>query len=134
MCFFSLSCQPITLTIKIQEQYSRRLCSSSAYAHPQVFHASPQFHSFLSKCILFLYIPQKSQTAFLPLFFISKDRQSPNTAEYKEQKKREKQRLEREKKEQKERERKDNEMRKKFKVCSSKSPLFNVLLSVEINY
>lgn len=68
-------------------------------------------------------------------FFISKDRQSPNTAEYKEQKKREKQRLEREKKEQKERERKDNEMRKKFKVCSSKSRQFNVLLlSVEMNY
>lgn len=46
----------------------------------------------------------------------SKERQSPNTADHKEQKKREKQRLEKEKKEQKEREKKENEMKKKFKV------------------
>lgn len=74
-------------------------------------------------------MPLASSHCFF-FFIISKDRQSPNTAEYKEQKKREKQRLEREKKEQKERERKDNEMKKKFKVCSSKSALLNV----EINY
>lgn len=59
-------------------------------------------------------------TVFLFFCSQSKDRQSPNTAEYKEQKKREKQRLEREKKEQKEKERRDNEMKKKFKVRSSK--------------
>lgn len=78
-------------------------------------------------------MPLPSSHCFF-FFIISKDRQSPNTAEYKEQKKREKQRLEREKKEQKERERKDNEMKKKFKVCSSKSPLLNVLPLLEINY
>lgn len=49
-------------------------------------------------------------------FVFSKERQSPNTADHKEQKKREKQRLEKEKKEQKEREKKENEMKKKFKV------------------
>lgn len=79
-------------------------------------------------------LPSSHWFFFFIIIIISKDRQSPNTAEYKEQKKREKQRLEREKKEQKERERKDNEMKKKFKVCSSKSPLFNVLLLLEINY
>lgn len=47
--------------------------------------------------------------------FFSKEHQSP-TADHKEQKKREKQRLEREKKEQREREKKENEMKKKFKV------------------
>lgn len=51
--------------------------------------------------------------------FFSKERHSPNTAEHKEQKKREKQRLEREKKEQKEREKKENEMKKKFKVSQA---------------
>lgn len=40
---------------------------------------------------------------------------TPNPADHKEQKKREK-RLEKEKKEQKEREKKENEMKKKFKV------------------
>lgn len=49
-------------------------------------------------------------------FVFSKERQSPNTADHKEQKKREKHRLEKEKKEQKEREKKENEMKKKFKV------------------
>lgn len=52
-------------------------------------------------------------------FVFSKERQSPNTADYKEQKKREKQRLEKEKKEQKEREKKENEMKKKFKVSQA---------------
>lgn len=46
----------------------------------------------------------------------SREQSSPNSTVYKEQRKREKQRLEKEKKEQKEREKKENEMRKKFKV------------------
>lgn len=116
----------------LQEQRRWRTCSSSTYPRPRVLRTSPLFHFFLN--------PQKSRTAFLLLpsshcfFIIRKERQSPNTAEYKEQKKREKQRLEREKKEQKERERKDNEMKKKFKVCSSKSPLLNALFPLDINY
>lgn len=48
--------------------------------------------------------------------FFSKERQSPNTADHKEQRKREKQRIEKEKKEQKEKDKKENEMKKKFKV------------------
>lgn len=52
----------------------------------------------------------------LPDFVFSKECQSPNTVDHKEQKKREKQRLEKEKKEQKERDKKENEMKKKFKV------------------
>lgn len=56
-------------------------------------------------------------------FTSSKERQSPHTAEYKEQKKREKQRLEKEKKEQREREKKENEMKKKFKVSQAVKPL-----------
>lgn len=53
------------------------------------------------------------------IFVFSKERQSPNTADHKEQRKREKQRLEKEKKEQKEREKKENEMKKKFKVSEA---------------
>lgn len=56
-------------------------------------------------------------------FASSKERQSPQTAEHKEQKKREKQRLEKEKKEQREREKKENEMKKKFKVSGAVGPL-----------
>lgn len=52
-------------------------------------------------------------------FPCSKERHSPHTAEYKEQKKRDKQRLEKEKKEQREREKKENEMKKKFKVSQA---------------
>lgn len=125
----------------MQEQCSRRICSPSAYPRPRVFHTPPLFHSVCQNvfCFFLFLKSHKLHSCRFPVvtvffFFISKDRQSPNTAEYKEQKKRQKQRLEREKKEQKERERKDNEMRKKFKVCSSKSPLFNVFLSVEMNY
>ena len=49
--------------------------------------------------------------------FPSRDRQSPDHAEHKEQKKRERQRLEKEKKEQKEKDKRENEMKKKFKVA-----------------
>lgn len=59
----------------------------------------------------------------IKFFFSSKERQSPHTAEYKEQKKREKQRLEKEKKEQREREKKENEMKRKFKVSQAVKPL-----------
>lgn len=59
----------------------------------------------------FSYLSLNSQ-----IFFYSKERQSPNSADHKEQKKREKHRLEKEKKEQKERGKKENEMKKKFKV------------------
>ncbi|KAI3375215.1 hypothetical protein L3Q82_021721, partial [Scortum barcoo] len=61
---------------------------------------------------------------------LSKERQSPNTAEHKEQKKREKQRLEREKKEQKEREKKENEMKKKFKVTGEEEPMYHAKVMV----
>lgn len=60
----------------------------------------------------------------------SKERHSPNTAEHKEQKKREKQRLEREKKEQKEREKKENEMKKKFKVTGEEEPMYHARVIV----
>ncbi|XP_061652932.1 titin [Phyllopteryx taeniolatus] len=60
----------------------------------------------------------------------SKERQSPNTAECKELKKREKQRLEKEKKEQKEREKKDNEMKKKFKVTGDEEPMYHAKVMV----
>ncbi|XP_033993141.1 uncharacterized protein si:ch211-188c16.1 [Trematomus bernacchii] len=56
----------------------------------------------------------------------SKERNSPNTAEHKEQKKREKQRLEKEKKEIKEREKKENEMKKKFKVTGEEKAMYHV--------
>lgn len=94
-------------------------------------------HPAFAFFVIFFFLLLKSHeqlSCTFTVFIISKDKQSPNTAEYKEQKKREKQRLEREKKEQKERERKDNEMKKKFKVCSSKSPLLKALPSLEINY
>ncbi|GAA6222471.1 uncharacterized protein LOC108883847 isoform X1 [Lates japonicus] len=60
----------------------------------------------------------------------SKERQSPNTADYKEQKKREKQRLEKVKKEQKEREKKENEMKKKFKVTGDEEPMYHAKVMV----
>ncbi|XP_077414135.1 uncharacterized protein LOC144043911 isoform X2 [Vanacampus margaritifer] len=59
-----------------------------------------------------------------------KERQSPNTADYKEMKKREKQRLEKEKKEQKEREKKENEMKKKFKVTGDEEPMYHAKVMV----
>ncbi|XP_044076847.1 uncharacterized protein si:ch211-188c16.1 isoform X3 [Siniperca chuatsi] len=60
----------------------------------------------------------------------SKERQSPNTADHKEQKKREKHRLEKEKKEQKEREKKENEMKKKFKVTGEEEPMYHAKVMV----
>ncbi|KAK5859580.1 hypothetical protein PBY51_021129 [Eleginops maclovinus] len=60
----------------------------------------------------------------------SKERNSPNTAEHKEQKKREKQRLEKEKKEQKEREKKENEMKKKFKVTGGEEAMYHAKVTV----
>uniref|UniRef100_A0A3B4WVH2 Si:ch211-188c16.1 n=1 Tax=Seriola lalandi dorsalis TaxID=1841481 RepID=A0A3B4WVH2_SERLL len=63
-------------------------------------------------------------------FVFSKERQSPNTADFKEQKKREKQRLEKEKKEQKEREKKENEMKKKFKVTGDEEPMYHAKVMV----
>uniref|UniRef100_A0A3B4TRV1 Si:ch211-188c16.1 n=1 Tax=Seriola dumerili TaxID=41447 RepID=A0A3B4TRV1_SERDU len=60
----------------------------------------------------------------------NKERQSPNTADFKEQKKREKQRLEKEKKEQKEREKKENEMKKKFKVTGDEEPMYHAKVMV----
>ncbi|XP_060939697.1 uncharacterized protein si:ch211-188c16.1 isoform X2 [Limanda limanda] len=60
----------------------------------------------------------------------SKDRQSPNTADCKEQKKREKHRFEKEKKEQKEREKKENEMKKKFKVTGGEEPMYHAKVMV----
>ncbi|KAM6989277.1 uncharacterized protein LKV04_008957 [Tautogolabrus adspersus] len=56
---------------------------------------------------------------------LRKEPQSPNTADLKEQKKREKQRLEKEKKEQKEREKKENEMKKKYKVTGEEEPMYH---------
>uniref|UniRef100_A0A665V097 Si:ch211-188c16.1 n=1 Tax=Echeneis naucrates TaxID=173247 RepID=A0A665V097_ECHNA len=63
-------------------------------------------------------------------FVFSKDRQSPNTSDYKEQKKRDKQRLEKEKREQKEREKKENEMKKKFKVTGNEEPMYHAKVMV----
>lgn len=60
------------------------------------------------------YMSLPKHTFSFPVF--SKERQSPNIADFKEQRKREKHRIEKERKEQKEREKKENEMRKKFKV------------------
>ncbi|XP_034469494.1 FYN-binding protein 2 isoform X2 [Hippoglossus hippoglossus] len=60
----------------------------------------------------------------------SKERQSPNTADCKEQKKREKQLLGKEKKEQKEREKKENEMKKKFKVTGEEEPMYHAKVMV----
>ncbi|XP_037642814.1 uncharacterized protein si:ch211-188c16.1 isoform X2 [Sebastes umbrosus] len=60
----------------------------------------------------------------------SKERQSPNSADHKEQKKREKHRLEKEKKEQKERGKKENEMKKKFKVTGEEEPLYHAKVMV----
>nr|XP_019955027.1 PREDICTED: uncharacterized protein LOC109637239 isoform X2 [Paralichthys olivaceus] len=60
----------------------------------------------------------------------SKERQSPNTADCKEQKKREKQRLDKEKKELKEREKKENEMKKKFKVTGEEEPMYHAKVMV----
>ncbi|XP_038134844.1 uncharacterized protein si:ch211-188c16.1 [Cyprinodon tularosa] len=50
---------------------------------------------------------------------------SPNTADHKDQRKREKQRLEKERKEQKEREKKENEMKKKFKVTGQEEAMYH---------
>uniref|UniRef100_A0A8C6WQC3 Helically-extended SH3 domain-containing protein n=1 Tax=Neogobius melanostomus TaxID=47308 RepID=A0A8C6WQC3_9GOBI len=58
----------------------------------------------------------------------SKECQSPYA--FKDQKKREKQRLEREKKELKEREKKENEMKKKFKVTGNEEPLYHAKVTV----
>ncbi|KAK5622467.1 hypothetical protein CRENBAI_003129 [Crenichthys baileyi] len=55
---------------------------------------------------------------------------SPNTADHKEQRKREKQRLEKERKEQKEREKKENEMKKKFKVTGEEEPMYHAKVTV----
>ncbi|KAL6104172.1 uncharacterized protein ACO6RY_13950 [Pungitius sinensis] len=55
----------------------------------------------------------------------SQGRQSPNNADLKEQRKREKQRLEKDKKIQKEREKKENEMRKKFKVTGEEEAMYH---------
>ncbi|XP_061695042.1 FYN-binding protein 1 isoform X2 [Syngnathoides biaculeatus] len=55
---------------------------------------------------------------------------SPNTAAYKERKKREKHRLEKEKKEQKEREKRENEMKKKFKVTGDEEPMYHAKVMV----
>ncbi|XP_060900268.1 FYN-binding protein 1 isoform X6 [Labrus mixtus] len=65
---------------------------------------------------------------------LRKEPQSPNTADLKEQKKREKQRLEKEKKEQKEREKKENEMKKKYKVTGEEEPMYhaNVMLASKV--
>ncbi|KAM9790122.1 uncharacterized protein ACBT44_018816 isoform 2-T2 [Syngnathus typhle] len=60
----------------------------------------------------------------------SKERQSPSVADYKELKKREKQRLDKEKKEQKEREKKENEMKKKFKVTGDEVPMYHAKVMV----
>ncbi|KAF3858652.1 hypothetical protein F7725_011853, partial [Dissostichus mawsoni] len=57
--------------------------------------------------------------------FMPTERNSPNTAEHKERKKREKQRLEKEKKELKEREKKENEMKKKFKVTGEEEAMYH---------
>ncbi|KAK5919105.1 hypothetical protein CgunFtcFv8_023028 [Champsocephalus gunnari] len=56
----------------------------------------------------------------------SKERNSPNTAEHKERKKREKQRLDKEKKKLKETEKKEHEMKKKFKVTGEEEAMYHV--------
>ncbi|XP_074544954.1 uncharacterized protein LOC141804434 [Halichoeres trimaculatus] len=61
---------------------------------------------------------------------LRKEPQSPNTADLKEQRKREKQRLEKEKKEQKEREKKENEMKKKYKVTGEEEPMYHAKVIV----
>lgn len=66
--------------------------------------------SFWAKCFCFLGCGVKSVLCF------SREQSSPNSAVYKEQRKREKRQLEKERKVQKEREKKENEMKKKFKV------------------
>ncbi|XP_005458137.1 uncharacterized protein si:ch211-188c16.1 isoform X7 [Oreochromis niloticus] len=55
---------------------------------------------------------------------------TPNPADHKEQKKREKQRLEKKKKEQKEKEKKENEMKKKFKVTGDEEPMYHAKVMV----
>ncbi|XP_054452570.1 uncharacterized protein si:ch211-188c16.1 isoform X2 [Anoplopoma fimbria] len=60
----------------------------------------------------------------------SKERQSPNTADLKEKKKREKHRQEKEKKEQKDREKKENEMKKKFKVNGEEEAMYHAKVMV----
>ncbi|XP_031149186.1 uncharacterized protein si:ch211-188c16.1 isoform X5 [Sander lucioperca] len=59
-----------------------------------------------------------------------KERQSPNSAYLKEQRKREKHRLEKQRKEQKEREKKENEMKKKFKVSGEEEPMYHAKVMV----
>ncbi|XP_078120503.1 uncharacterized protein LOC144526747 [Sander vitreus] len=59
-----------------------------------------------------------------------KERQSPNSAYVKEQRKREKHRLEKQRKEQKEREKKENEMKKKFKVIGEEEPMYHAKVMV----
>ncbi|KAM4552043.1 uncharacterized protein PAE49_015564 isoform 2-T3 [Odontesthes bonariensis] len=59
-----------------------------------------------------------------------KEHLSPNAADHKEQRKREKQRLGRERKEQKEREKKENEMKKKFKVTGDEEPMYHAKVMV----
>ncbi|XP_075340038.1 uncharacterized protein LOC142399318 [Odontesthes bonariensis] len=63
-------------------------------------------------------------------FVFSKEHLSPNAADHKEQRKREKQRLGRERKEQKEREKKENEMKKKFKVTGDEEPMYHAKVMV----
>ncbi|XP_076018459.1 uncharacterized protein LOC143010145 isoform X2 [Genypterus blacodes] len=60
----------------------------------------------------------------------SKDHQSPDGVDHKEQRKKEKQRLDRERKEQKEREKKGNEMRKKFKVTGEEEAMYHAKVMV----
>ncbi|XP_039671140.1 FYN-binding protein 2 isoform X3 [Perca fluviatilis] len=59
-----------------------------------------------------------------------KERQSPDSAYLKEQRKREKHRLEKQRKEQKEREKKENEMKKKFKVSGDEEPMYHAKVMV----
>ncbi|XP_028450024.1 FYN-binding protein 2 isoform X3 [Perca flavescens] len=59
-----------------------------------------------------------------------KERQSPDNAYLKEQRKREKHRLEKQRKEQKEREKKENEMKKKFKVSGEEEPMYHAKVMV----
>ncbi|TKS80191.1 FYN-binding protein [Collichthys lucidus] len=74
--------------------------------------------------------PAYQENMLMQPIIMSSERHSPNTAEHKEQKKREKQRLEREKKEQKEREKKENEMKKKFKVTGDEEPMYHARVVV----
>nr|XP_020506106.2 uncharacterized protein fyb2 isoform X3 [Labrus bergylta] len=75
---------------------------------------------------------ENAQPAHIHVF--RKELQSPNSADLKEQKKREKQRLEKEKKDQKEREKKENEMKKKYKVTGEEEPMYhaNVMLASKV--